>query len=46
MKRWILWGKPLTYAAEEDLYVQFMANLMSALLGAGMIGAYHLVFHM
>lgn len=46
MKRWIIFGKDLSSSAEEDLYTQFVANLMSAILGAGMIGAYHLVFHM
>lgn len=46
MKRWIFFGKPLSNVAEEDLYVQIIANLMSALVAAGMIGAYHIVFHL
>jgi hypothetical protein len=45
MKKWVFWGKSISDEAKEDLYVQFMANFMSAILGAGLIGAYHIIFH-
>ena len=31
---------------EDDLYVQFMANLFSALTTAVLIGSYHIIVHL
>jgi hypothetical protein len=45
MKKWIFHGEQLHRDLEDDLYVQFMANLFSALTTATLIGAYHLFFH-
>jgi hypothetical protein len=46
MKKWILKGETLHRDLEDDLYVQFMANLFSALTTAVLIGGYHLIFHL
>tara|TARA_Y100000034_G_C6599969_1_gene260971 strand:+ start:175 stop:348 length:174 start_codon:yes stop_codon:yes gene_type:complete len=46
MKKWIFHGKELHPEIEDDLYVQFMANLFAALTTALLIGAYHIFFHM
>ena len=45
MKRWILWGRELHTELHDDIYVQFIANVLSAITTAGMIGLYHLLFH-
>lgn len=45
MKRWLLWGREVHDDLHDDIYVQFIANVMSALVTAGMIGIYHVVFH-
>ncbi len=45
MRKWIFRGNHLPPQLEDDLYVQFMANLFSALTTATLIGAYHLLFH-
>lgn len=45
MKRWIFFGKHIEPPLHDEIYVQFMANVFSALVTAGMIGAYHLIFH-
>jgi len=46
MKKWIFHGRHLHPDTEDDLYVQFMANLFSALTTALLIGAYHFLFHL
>ena len=46
MRKWLFKGKHLHPDLEDDLYVQFMANLFSALTTAVLIGGYHLVFHL
>ncbi len=46
MRKWLFRGKHLHPDLEDDLYVQFMANLFSALTTAVLIGGYHLVFHL
>ena len=43
MKKWLFQGKHLHPDIEDDLYVQFMANLFSALTTAVLIGGYHVV---
>ena len=45
MKKWILFGKDIEPHLHDDIYVQFIANVFSAIVTAGMIGAYHLIFH-
>ena len=45
MKRWLLWGREVHDDLHDDIYVQFIANVMSALVTAGMFGIYHVVFH-
>ena len=46
MKKWIFWGAEVHDELHDEIYVQFMANVFSALVTAGMIGAYHLIFHL
>lgn len=46
MRRWILKGENLHRDLEDDLYVQFMANLFSALTTAVLIGGYHIIVHL
>ena len=46
LKRWFFFGDDIDPLLHDEIYVQFMANLFSALVTAGMIGAYHLMFHM
>ncbi len=45
MKKWLFHGEPLHPELADDLYVQFMSNLFSALTTAILIGAYHILFH-
>ena len=45
VKRWILWGREVHDDLHDEIYVQFIANVFSALVTAGMIGAYHLIVH-
>ncbi len=45
MKKWVFFGKNVESHLHDEIYVQFMANVFSALVTAGMIGAYHLIFH-
>jgi len=46
MKRWILFGDRLLPSVADDLYVNIMGNLVPTLMTAGMIAAYHIIFHM
>jgi|TARA_B100000902_G_C27314813_1_gene920576 hypothetical protein len=46
MKKWIFWGAPIESHVHDEIYIQFMANVFSALVTAAMIGAYHLIFHL
>ncbi len=46
MKKWLFHGHHLDKDVEDDLYVQFMANLFSALTTAVLIGGYHVVVHL
>ena len=45
MKKWIFWGPVIKNHIHDEIYIQFMANVFSALVTAAMIGAYHLIFH-
>lgn len=45
MKKWLFHGESLHPELADDLYVQFMSNLFSALTTAVLIGAYHILFH-
>ena len=45
MKKWILFGKQVHDDLHDEIYVQFVANVFSAIVTAAMIGAYHLIFH-
>mgnify|MGYP003645059852 CR=1 FL=1 len=45
MKKWIFFGPQIHPLLHDEIYVQFMANVFSALVTAGMIGVYHLIFH-
>jgi hypothetical protein len=45
MKKWIFWGKVVHDDVHDEIYVQFISNVFSALVTASMIGAYHLIFH-
>ena len=44
MKKWILFGKEVHDDLHDEIYVQFVANVFSALVTAAMIGAYHFTF--
>jgi len=46
MKKWLFQGKHLHPDLEDDLYVQFISNLFSALTTAVLIGGYHVVVHL
>ena len=46
MKKWIVVGEHIEHSLHDEIYVQFMANVFSALVTAGMIGVYHLMFHL
>ena len=46
MKKWLFGGKHLHKDLEDDLYVQFMANLFSALTTAVLIGSYPIIVHL
>jgi|TARA_R110000824_G_scaffold48736_1_gene137391 hypothetical protein len=46
MKKWLFQGKHLHPDIEDDLYIQFMANLFSALTTAVLIGGYHVLVHL
>ena len=46
MRRWLLWGREVHDDLHDEIYVQFIANVMSALVTAGMIGLYHVAFHL
>ena len=45
MKKWLFFGPPVKSHIHDEIYIQFIANVFSALVTAGMIGAYHLIFH-
>ena len=45
MKKWIIFGKEVHDDLHDEIYVQFVANVFSAIVTAAMIGAYHLIFH-
>ena len=45
MKKWILFGETVESHIHDEIYIQFMANVFSALVTAVMIGGYHLIFH-
>ena len=40
MKRWIFWGREVHDDLHDEIYVQFISNVLSALVTAGMIGLY------
>ena len=46
MRKWIVQGKHLHEDLKDELYVQFMANLFSALTTAVLIGGYHVLAHL
>lgn len=46
VKKWLFHGHHLDKDVENDLYVQFMANLFSALTTAVLIGGYHVLVHL
>lgn len=46
MRRWLLWGREVHDDLHDEIYVQFIANVMSALVTAAMIGLYHVAFHL
>ena len=41
-----VWGSTIEPHVHNEIYIQFMANVFSALVTAAMIGAYHLMFHL
>ena len=45
MRRWIFWGREVHDDLHDEIYVQFISNVLSALVTAGMIGLYHVIFH-
>jgi len=45
MKKWFFHGEPLDRVMSDEIYVQFMANLCSAVTTAVLIGGYHFLFH-
>ena len=45
MKKWIFWGKVVHDDLHDEIYVQFISNVFSALVTAGMIGIYHIICH-
>ena len=45
MKRWIFFGEHIDPALNDEIYVQFISNVFSAVVAAGMIGAYLWIFH-
>lgn len=45
MKRWIFFGDQLDPLLNDEIYVQFISNVFSAVVAAGMGGAYHWLFH-
>ena len=45
VRKWILFGKDIEPTIHDEIYIQFIANVFSALVTAGMIGAYHLIVH-
>jgi len=45
MKRWIFFGEKIDPLLHDEIYVQFISNVFSAVVAAGMIGAYHWIFH-
>jgi hypothetical protein len=45
MRKWIVFGSHVEPHLHDEIYVQFISNVFSALVTAGMIGAYHLIFH-
>jgi len=42
---WIFWGREVHDELHDEIYVQFISNVLSALVTAGMIGLYHVIFH-
>jgi hypothetical protein len=46
MKRWIFWGRETHDDIHDEIYIQFIANVFSAITTAGMIGIYHIIFHL
>ena len=46
MKKWIFFGKEIESHIHDEIYIQFMANVFSALVTAAMIGVYHIMFHL
>jgi len=46
MKRWIIFGRHITPTMKDEIFIQFMANVLSAMTTAVMIGGYHFFFHM
>lgn len=45
MRKWLFFGEHIDDTLHDEIYVQFIANVFSALVTATMLGAYHIVFH-
>ena len=45
MRRYLLFGKDISEEEHSIIYTEFVAAMLSALTTAGMIGLYHVVFH-
>ena len=45
MRRYLLFGKDITEDEHSIIYTEFVAAMLSALTTAGMIGLYHVLFH-
>lgn len=45
MRRYILFGGSITEEEASTIYTEFVAAMLSALTAAGMIGVYHVLFH-
>ncbi|MDP6772251.1 MAG: hypothetical protein QF704_16215 [Anaerolineales bacterium] len=45
MRRYIMFGKEISEEEHSTIYTEFVAALLSALTTAGMIGIYHVIFH-
>lgn len=45
MRRYILFGKDISEEEHSTIYTEFVAAMLSAITTAGMIGVYHVIFH-
>ena len=46
MKKWLFFGYEVEDLLHDEIYVQFMANVFSAVTTAVLIGGYHVIFHL